>query len=90
MYDFTGDSATVYTGKSNPAVSGLIENYNTKPYLPQWPESPCNKVNGASDGVKFGSSLLSDNYTPYFYRKSLCRSIPMVSRYIACTHNIRI
>lgn len=78
MYDFTGDSATIYTGQLDPAQSGLIENYNTKPYLPQWPAAPCNKVTGASDGTKFGSIESSDDI-PHFFRKSLCRSIPMVS-----------
>lgn len=77
MYDFTGDSATIYTGKDDVSKSGIIENYNRKPYLPQWPSAPCNTVTGASDGVKFPSMLTPDS-TPMFFRKSLCRGIPMV------------
>lgn len=77
MYDFNGDSATIYTGASDVSKSGTIENYNQRPYLPQWPSAPCNKVTGASDGTKFPS--LSDNGTQMmFFRKSLCRAIPMV------------
>ncbi|XP_015379121.1 PREDICTED: scavenger receptor class B member 1-like isoform X1 [Diuraphis noxia] len=77
MYDFTGDSATIYTGSSDVSKSGTIENYNRRPYLPQWPAAPCNKVTGASDGTKFPS--VSENGTQMmFFRKSLCRAIPMV------------
>ncbi|XP_050061505.1 scavenger receptor class B member 1-like isoform X2 [Aphis gossypii] len=76
MYDFTGDSATVFTGRSDISKSGTIDNYNRRPYLPQWPSSPCNKVSGASDGTKFPSE--SEGTEVMFFRKSLCRSIPMV------------
>lgn len=77
MYDFTGDSATIYTGSGDVSKSGTIENYNNRPYLPQWPAAPCNKVKGASDGTKFPS--VSENGTQLmFFRKSLCRAIPMV------------
>lgn len=77
MYDFTGDSATIYTGTGDVSKSGTIENYNRRPYLPQWPAAPCNKVSGASDGTKFPSA--SENGTQMmFFRKSLCRAIPMV------------
>lgn len=77
MYDFTGDSATVFTGQNDITKSGVIDNYNRRPYLPQWPGAPCNKVSGASDGVKFPSLLTPDD-TPMFFRKSLCRGMPMV------------
>lgn len=77
MYDFSGDSATVFTGKDDVVKSGIIDNYNRKPYLPQWPEEPCNRVSGASDGTKFPSLLKPDD-TPMFFRKSVCRSMPMV------------
>lgn len=86
MYDFTGDSATIYTGENNVSKSGLIENYNRRPYLPQWPGAPCNKVQGASDGTKFPSLLTPDD-TPMFFRKSLCRGVPMVRVYRIKSHN---
>lgn len=77
MYDFVGDTATIYTGSNDINKTGLIENYNTRPYLPQWPSEPCNTVSGASDGTKF-PSLLTPESTPRFFRKSICRSMPMV------------
>ncbi|VVC45242.1 Hypothetical protein CINCED_3A005523 [Cinara cedri] len=77
MYDFNGDTATIYTGKNDISKSGMIDNYNTRPYLPQWPSEPCNKVSGASDGTKFPSMLTPDS-TPMFFRKSVCRAMPMV------------
>lgn len=77
MYDFTGDSATIHTGGNDYTKSGLIDNYNRRPYLPQWPAAPCNNVAGASDGVKF-PTMLTSNDTTMFFRKSLCRAIPMV------------
>ncbi|XP_050529375.1 scavenger receptor class B member 1-like isoform X2 [Daktulosphaira vitifoliae] len=76
MYEFTGDTATFYSGRDDVAKSGLIENYNTKPYLPQWPMH-CGAVSGASDGTKF-PSLMKPDSPASFFRKSLCRSIPMV------------
>ncbi|XP_025412852.1 scavenger receptor class B member 1-like isoform X2 [Sipha flava] len=86
MYEFTGDSATVYTGEDDVKKSGIIENYNTRPYLPQWPAAPCNTVTGASDGTKF-PSMLSPDDTPMFFRKSLCRSMPMVRTTDMMIHN---
>ncbi|XP_050438668.1 scavenger receptor class B member 1-like isoform X2 [Adelges cooleyi] len=76
MYDFTGDTSTVYTGRDDVRKSGIIENYNRNPYLPQW-APPCNVVTGASDGTKF-PSMMKPNDTPLFFRKSLCRAMPMV------------
>ncbi|CAI6355260.1 unnamed protein product [Macrosiphum euphorbiae] len=77
MYDFSGDTATFYTGSSDAAKSGTIDNYNNKPYLPQWPEAHCNKISGSTDGIKYPS--VTDNSTQLvFFRKSLCRAIPMV------------
>lgn len=79
MYDFTGDTSTVYTGESDLRYGGLFENYNGLPYLPQWNGAPCNLVQHASDGAKF-PSLVKPNDTLLFFRKSLCRSMPMVSK----------
>lgn len=79
MYDFEGDTSTTYTGMTDLRLSGLIENYNGLPYLPQWEGSPCNIVNTSSDGTKF-NSLIKPNDTLRFFRKSLCRSVPLVSK----------
>lgn len=76
MYDFQGDTSTTYTGMTDLRLSGLIENYNGLPYLPQWEGSPCNIVNKSSDGTKFPSSI-KPNDTLRFFRKSLCRSVPL-------------
>lgn len=76
MYDFVGDTATIYTGENDIAKSGMIDNYNSKPYLPQW-SAPCNRVSGTSDGTKFPSMLTPED-SPIFFRKSVCRSMPMV------------
>lgn len=80
MYDFVGDTATVFTGKNDISKSGMIDNYNSRPYLPHWPSEPCNRVSGASDGTKF-PSMLTPESTPMFFRKSICRAMPMVRLY---------
>lgn len=77
MYDFEGDTSTIYTGETDPRKAGVFENYNGLPHLPQWEEAPCNTVQGASDGSKF-PSFIKKNDTLWFFRKSLCRAIPMV------------
>ncbi|XP_046683600.1 scavenger receptor class B member 1-like isoform X1 [Homalodisca vitripennis] len=77
MYDFDGDTSTIYTGETDLRLSGLFENYNRRPYLPQWDGAPCNAVSRASDGTKF-PSLIKPNDTLLFFRKSLCRSMPLV------------
>lgn len=79
MYDFTGDVSTTYTGDTDLRLGGLFENYNGLSYLPQWKGKPCNMITGASDGTKF-PSFIKDNDTLYFFRKSMCRSMPMVRR----------
>lgn len=78
MYDFDGDISTTFSGTTDIHMSGLLDNYNSLNYLPQW-EAPCNNVSGASDGTKF-NSLISKDQDLLFFRKSLCRSMSLVSR----------
>lgn len=78
MYNFEGDTSTTYTGMTDIRLSGLLENYNGLPYLPQWQGEHCNNITGASDGTKF-PSYIKPNDTLYFFRKSLCRIMPLVS-----------
>lgn len=77
MYDFTGDIATTYTGETDNHLSGTFETYNNLSYLPQW-SAPCNKLQGSSDGTKFPTGI-KDYEQLSFFRKSMCRSVPMVS-----------
>lgn len=77
MYDFEGDVSVTYTGETDMRKSGLFASYNNRQYLPQW-QAPCNRLHGASDGTKFPASL-STNDTLLFYRKSLCRTMPVTS-----------
>lgn len=76
MYNFKGDTSTTFTGMTDPKLSGLLDNYNNLPYLPQW-EAPCNRVTHASDGTKF-PSFIKANDSLLFFRKSLCRSMPLI------------
>ncbi|XP_011348650.1 scavenger receptor class B member 1 isoform X2 [Ooceraea biroi] len=76
MYDFDGDFETIYTGKTDIRLTGLIEKYNGDVNLPQW-SGKCANVQGASDGVKF-PSYIQPNDTLLFFRKSLCRSERMI------------
>ncbi|XP_022199690.1 scavenger receptor class B member 1 isoform X1 [Nilaparvata lugens] len=76
MYYFEGDTSTTFTGMTDPRLGGLIDNYNNRPYLPQW-EAPCDVVSNSSDGSKF-PSYIKPNDTLRFFRKSLCRSMPLV------------
>jgi len=75
MYDFDGDTSTTFTGDTDLRMSGLLDNYNGKTTLPQW-EAPCNNISGASDGTKF-NSLIQKNQTLKFFRKSMCRPMPL-------------
>lgn len=77
MYDFEGDISTVYTGEVDIGKTGLLATYNRSPKLPQW-DAPCGLVKDASDGTKF-SSFIKPNDTLLFFRKSLCRAVPLVS-----------
>ncbi len=77
MYDFSGDVSTTYTGEFDNHLSGILATYNRLPYLPQW-EAPCNALQGSSDGTKFPTGI-KNNETIRFFRKSLCRSMPLVS-----------
>lgn len=81
MYDFDGDFETIYTGETDPRLTGLIDTYNGDVNLPQW-TGKCANVQGASDGVKF-QSYIEPNDTLLFFRKSLCRSERMVILIIA-------
>ncbi|XP_044572457.1 scavenger receptor class B member 1 isoform X4 [Drosophila ananassae] len=74
MYDFSTDFETFYTGKSNPAESGLYATYRGEASLPQWENEHCSNIEHASDGTKFKSFLLP-NETVKFFRKSMCRPI---------------
>ncbi|XP_016838425.1 scavenger receptor class B member 1 isoform X4 [Nasonia vitripennis] len=76
MYDFEGDYETVYTGETDPRLTGLIEKYNGNENLPQW-SGKCANVKGSSDGAKF-QSYIEPNDTLRFFRKSLCRSEAMI------------
>jgi hypothetical protein len=77
MYDFDGDIATVYTGETDVRKAGLIDTYRRLPRLPHWEGEHCSRVRGTSDATKF-PSLIQPNDTVYFYRKSVCRAMPMV------------
>lgn len=76
MYNFEGDTSTFFSGQKDIKRSGLIDNYNNLPYLANWP-APCNNVSYASDGTKFPSRITKEQEL-LFFRKSLCRSMPLV------------
>lgn len=76
MYDFDGDSETIYTGETDIRMTGLIDTYNGDVNLSQW-TGKCANVQGASDGAKF-PSYIQPNDTLLFFRKSLCRSARLV------------
>ncbi|KAK6644987.1 hypothetical protein RUM43_001263 [Polyplax serrata] len=78
MYDFQGDVSTVYTGDTDLAKAGLLATYNRSPKLPHW-DLPCGQVNDSSDGTKF-PSFIHPNDSLLFYRKSMCRSMPLVRK----------
>ncbi|PSN32018.1 hypothetical protein C0J52_18110 [Blattella germanica] len=75
MYNFDGDFATVFTGEKEVKQAGMIEKYRGLNYLPHWDGEHCQKLEGASDATKF-PSLIEKNETLYFYRKSVCRTMP--------------
>lgn len=77
MYDLKSDVFTAYTGETDLHLTGTFATYNRLPYLAQWPSAPCNKIDGASDGVKFQSNI-KPNETLWFFRKSMGRALPMV------------
>ncbi|KAJ1527733.1 hypothetical protein ONE63_007690 [Megalurothrips usitatus] len=83
MYDFEGDFETDFTGELDVKYSGLIDKYNGYPYLPHWRReegdgpTTCSNVHKASDGSKF-ESYIQPNQTLSFFRKSMCRTMPMV------------
>ena len=77
MYDFDGDVSTTYTGQTDLHLSGILATYNRDSVLQQW-EAPCNKLEGSSDGTKFPTGVKA-NESLRFFRKSMCRSVPMVS-----------
>ncbi|XP_034247579.1 scavenger receptor class B member 1-like isoform X1 [Thrips palmi] len=83
MYDFAGDFETDFTGETDVKNSGLIDKYNGRPYLPHWRReegdgpTTCSNVRFASDGTKF-NSYIEPNQTLSFFRKSMCRAMPMV------------
>lgn len=77
MYNFEGDFETVYTGSTGVKLSGLLDTYRGSTKIPQWPGN-CGNVKNASDGTKFPSHIQLDD-TLLFYRKSMCRSKPLVS-----------
>lgn len=78
MYDFDGDYETVYTGEKDVTRSGILDTYRGSTHIPQW-DGVCGNVRGASDGTKF-SSHIGANDTLLFFRKSMCRAQPLVSR----------
>lgn len=84
MYDFDGDVSTTYTGDPDLHQSGILATYNRLPHLPQW-EAPCNKLEGSSDGTKF-PTMMAPNESLSFFRKSMCRSMPMVSSRVLSTY----
>lgn len=83
MYDFDNDVATVYTGETDIRKSGQIDTYRRLPRLPHWEGEHCSRLRGASDATKF-PSLIQPNDTLYFYRKSVCRAMPIVRIVVTC------
>ncbi|XP_049767378.1 scavenger receptor class B member 1-like [Schistocerca cancellata] len=77
MYDFSGDTATIFTGSKHLGKAGLIDTYRGSQHLPHWHGDHCSSVVGASDASKF-PSLINPNDTLLMYRKSVCRAMPMV------------
>lgn len=80
LYDHEGDVATTYTGELDTHKTGLFAAYNEESVLPHWNE-PCNRIEGTSDGKKFGNDKGTDEILR-FYRKGMCRAIPLVSNQI--------
>ncbi|XP_059617113.1 scavenger receptor class B member 1-like isoform X2 [Phlebotomus argentipes] len=77
MYDFEGDYETIFSGETDPSMSGLYDTYKGSQNLPQWEGDHCSKVTGASDGTKF-KSFMAPNETILFFRKSMCTVKRMV------------
>ena len=69
--------ATTHTGELDLHKTGRFATYNNYSVLPHW-EAPCNNIEGSSDGKKFGNYRKDDDIVT-FYRKGLCRAIPLVS-----------
>ncbi|CAH0548626.1 unnamed protein product [Brassicogethes aeneus] len=76
MYDFDGDYETVYTGRDDLKLGGLLDTYSGSTKIPQW-DSPCGDIKYASDGTKF-NSMIQPNDTLKFFRKSMCRAKNLV------------
>lgn len=76
--DSKGDLLTIHTGQKNFEKAGLIAKWNNESTL-SYLEAPCNRLEGASDGKKFGNNV-APNQTLYFYHKALCRAVSLVSQ----------
>lgn len=79
MYDFEGDHETIFSGRTDPSLSGLYDTYRGSTDLVQWEGEHCSKIQYASDGVKF-KSFVAENETLLFFRKSMCRAQKLVSQ----------
>ncbi|XP_055681558.1 scavenger receptor class B member 1 isoform X2 [Lutzomyia longipalpis] len=79
MYDFEGDYETIFSGETDPSMSGLYDTYKGSQNLPQWDGDHCSRVTGASDGTKF-KSFMAPNETILFFRKSMCTVKRMVQQ----------
>ncbi|GAB0094391.1 scavenger receptor class B member 1 [Sergentomyia squamirostris] len=77
MYDFEGDFETIFSGETDPSLSGLYDTYKGSQNLPHWDGDHCSKITGASDGTKF-KSFMAPNETILFFRKSMCTVKKMV------------
>lgn len=77
VYDHEGDVATTYSGELDLRKTGVFATYNNRSYVPHW-EAPCNNIEGSSDGKKFGNNIKPDEKLA-FYRKGVCRALPLVS-----------
>lgn len=80
MEDFGGETMTTYTGEKNYHDSGRTATRNNATNLPYW-EPPCGRIEGSTDGKKFGNDILP-NETLSFYRRFLCRPMPLVGSII--------
>ncbi|XP_076330790.1 platelet glycoprotein 4-like [Tachypleus tridentatus] len=74
----SGETFSVFTGKSNSSRFTLIDTWNNKTFLPYWSSKYCNMINGTATralmAVSFHLTLKKEEIL-YVYSTDLCRSL---------------
>jgi scavenger receptor class B, member 1 len=71
------DVYNIFTGHTSMNEFGLYDRLNGRTELPQWKNSPCNKIRHASEGSLFPPKAVTKSDLLYVYDKDLCRAIPL-------------